>query len=32
MFVPSKGVPCLGNQTQKKAENIPIDGVKSYKC
>jgi hypothetical protein len=28
IFDPSKGVPCLRNQTQKQAENIPIDGVK----
>jgi hypothetical protein len=25
IFVKSKGVPCLRNQTQKQAENIPID-------
>jgi hypothetical protein len=33
IFAPSIGVPCLRNQTQKQAENIPIDGVetKSYK-
>lgn len=31
IFVSSTGVPCLRYQTQKQAENIPIDGVLSYK-
>lgn len=31
IFAPSIGVPCLRNQTQKQAENTPIDGVVSNK-